>query len=106
MVASENPEVIEGRRRLIVTDVIDSEQAVEDGYIDDDGAASYEEDDSGSGEVGVITGATEVGTEQVEELHQAVKYSSLLSYMLKPPSLLTQSFEYNKKAQEKLFKHM
>ena len=25
MVASENPEVIEGRRRLIVTDVIDSE---------------------------------------------------------------------------------
>ena len=43
MVVSEHPEVIEGRRRLISTDVLDSEEAYEDGSIDNDGAASDEE---------------------------------------------------------------
>ena len=33
-------------------------------------------------------------------MQQVVKYSSLPSYMLKPPSLLTQGFNKNKKAQE------
>ena len=34
MVASEYPEVIEGRRQLISTDVLDSEEESEDGSID------------------------------------------------------------------------
>ena len=39
MVVSENTEVIEGRRRLIATYVLESEEAAEDGFIDDCGAA-------------------------------------------------------------------
>ena len=39
-------------------------------------------------------------------MQRVVKYSSLSSYMLKPPSLLTQGFNNNKKAQENLFNHM
>ena len=35
-----------------------------------------------------------------------MKYSSLLSYILKPTSLLTQVFNNNKKSQERLFKNM
>ena len=62
MVASEHPEVIEGRRRLIYTDVIDSEKAAEDGSIDNYGADFYEEDDSGLGDVGVIKDVTQSGT--------------------------------------------
>ena len=45
MVASEHPEGIEGRRRLIAADVLDSEEASEDGSIDNDGSASDEEDE-------------------------------------------------------------
>ena len=89
MVASENPEVIEGRRRLIAIGVLDSEEAAEDGSIDNDGAALYEEDESGSGEAGMRTGVTESGTEEVEEVQQVVKYSSISYHMLKPNSLLT-----------------
>ena len=59
MVASKHPEVIEGRRRLIVMDVLDSEESAEDGSIDNYGAALDEEDDSGLGEMGVITGITQ-----------------------------------------------
>ena len=106
MVASEHPEVIEGRPQLIVTDVIDSEEAAEDGFIDNDGASSDEEDESGLGEVGVITVVTQAVTEDVEEMQRVVKYSSISSYLLKPISLLTQGFNTNNKAQEKLFKHM
>ena len=61
---------------------------------------------SGSGEAGMRTGVTQSVTEEVEEVQQVLKYSSLSSNMLKPPSLLTQVFDKNKKAQEKLFKHM
>ena len=103
MVASEHPEVIEGRRQLISTDVLESEEADEDGSIDNDGADLDEDDESGSGEAGVITGFTQSGTEEVQRV---VKYSSLSSYMLKPPSLPTQGFNKNNKAQEKLFNHM
>ena len=35
-----------------------------------------------------------------------MKYSSLLSYILKPSHLLTQGFENNRTAQEKLLKHI
>ena len=35
-----------------------------------------------------------------------MKYFYLLYYMLKPPSLLTQVFNNNKKAQENIFKNM
>ena len=49
MVASEHPEVIGGRRRLIATDVLDSEEAAEDGSIDDGGAALDKEDESALG---------------------------------------------------------
>ena len=39
-------------------------------------------------------------------MQKAVKYSSFLSYTLKPSHSLTQVFEKNRTAQEKLFKHM
>ena len=39
-------------------------------------------------------------------MQKALKYSSLLSYMLKPSHLLTQSFENSTTAQDKLLKHM
>ena len=47
---------------MIATDVLDSEEASEDGSIDNDGDASYEEDESGFGEAGVITCVTQPGT--------------------------------------------
>ena len=62
MVASEHPEVIDWRRWLIATYVIDSEEVDEDGSIDNDGADLDEKDDSGLGEVGLITGVTKSGT--------------------------------------------
>ena len=49
MVTPENTDVIEGRRRLIATDVLDSKEAADDGSVDNYGAASDEEDESGSG---------------------------------------------------------
>ena len=39
-------------------------------------------------------------------MQRVVKYSSILSYMLKPSHLLTKSFDLNRTAQEKIFKHM
>ena len=39
-------------------------------------------------------------------MQRVVKYSSLSSYMLKPPSLLLQGFNKNNKSQENIFKHM
>ena len=91
---------------MIATDILDSEEASEDGSIDNGGAASDEEYESGSGEVGVRTGVTQSGIEEVEYVQRVVKSSSLLSYMLKPPSLLTHVFNKNKKSQEKIFNHM
>ena len=67
MVTSEHPEVIEGRRRLIATYFLDSEEAAEDGSIDNDGAASDEEEESGLGEAGVRTGVTQLGIEEAGE---------------------------------------
>ena len=84
---------------MIGMEILDPEEAAEDDSIDDDGDVLDEEGESGSGEAGVITGLTEVGTKEVEELYQAVKYSSLFSYVLKPTSLLTQGFKDNKKSQ-------
>ena len=98
MFASAYPEVIEGRQWLSATDVFDSEESDEDGYIDADGDASDEEDRSDSGEVGMSTGATEVVTKDVEEVHHSVKSSSFSSYMLKPPYLLTKIFIKDKKS--------
>ena len=37
MIAKEHPEMSEGRRQLILVDVIDSEEASEDASIDHDG---------------------------------------------------------------------
>ena len=88
MVASEHTEVIEERRRLIYTEVIDYENSYQDVSIDGDGHAQDEEDKSGSGEAGVSTGVAEVGVKEVEYVQQAVKYSSLSSYIFKNPSLL------------------
>ena len=39
-------------------------------------------------------------------MQKALKYYSLLSYMLKPSHLLTQGFGKNRPSQENLFKHM
>ena len=74
MVVSEYPEVIEWRRRLIATDVIYSEEVSEGGSIDNDDNASDEDNENGSVEAGVRTGVTQSGTEEVEEVHQVVKY--------------------------------
>ena len=52
------------------------------------------------------TGVTKSVIEEVEEVQQVVKYSSLLSYMLKPPSLITQLFNKDKKAQKNIFNRM
>ena len=60
MVASENTEVIEGRQRLICTDVLDLDETYEDVSIDDDGYASDEEDGSVSVEAVVSTGVTKL----------------------------------------------
>ena len=59
MVTGEHPEVSEGRRRLINTDVFEYEEADEYGSIDNDGDASDEEDVSGFGDAGVRTGVTQ-----------------------------------------------
>ena len=64
MVASEHPEVIEGKRRLVATDVLDYEEADEDGSIDNDGAALDEEYGSGSVVTGVRTCVTKSETEE------------------------------------------
>ena len=66
------------------------EEASEDGSIYGDTAALDKEDESGLGEAGVIIVVAEVVTKEVEEVHQAVKYTSLSSFILKPPYLLTQ----------------
>ena len=59
MVASEHPEVVEGRRKLISMDVLDSEEADEDGSIDNNCSDLDEEDDGISGEADVGTVVTE-----------------------------------------------
>ena len=93
MVVSEHSEVIEGRQRLIATDILDPEQEAEGVSIDYYVDASDEEDDSVSGEASVRTDVTEVGTKEVKEVQQAVKYYYLLSYILKPTLLATTGIE-------------
>ena len=53
MAAKEHPEIIEGRRRLIAVDVLDSEEEAEDASIVHDDAAFDEEDGSGLVGIGV-----------------------------------------------------
>ena len=65
------------RRRFIDTDVPDSEEAAYYGSVDNDGVALDEEDESGLGDAGVITGVTQSGTEEVEEVQWVMKYSFL-----------------------------
>ena len=62
MVASKHPELIEGRKWLIETYILEPGEAYEDDIVDYDGDPSDEEDGSGLGEVGVRTGVNEVGT--------------------------------------------
>ena len=88
---------------MIASEVVQPGEADEDSFIHEYGAVSYEDNENGSGEAGVGTGVPEAGT---KEVHQAVKYSSLSSYVLKPPSLLTQGFKEHNMTQEKLFKDM
>ena len=54
MSAKEHPAVIEGMQLLIAVNVIDSEKAAEDYYINHDGADSYQEYGSGLVGAGVI----------------------------------------------------
>ena len=93
MVACEHPEVIEDRRRLIDTEILGPDEADDDGYIDDGGDASDEEDESGLVEVGVRKGVNEVEKKGVEDVQQAVKHSSISYYKLKTNSLLTHEFK-------------
>ena len=74
--------------------------------VDCDCYVSDEEDESGLGEAVLSTGVTESGTKEVEEVNQNMEYSYLLSYMLKPTSLITQGFTDNNKSQENIFKRM
>ena len=76
--------MIEGRRRLISTDVIDYGEEAEDCSIDNYDADFDEEDKSGLVDVGVRTGVTQSGRGEVEEVQRVMKSSSLLSFMLKP----------------------
>ena len=89
-------EVIEGMQWLIATNVIESKGVADDDSIDSDGADLDKEDDNGPVEAGVITCVPEPGTEEVEEVHQDVKSSYLLSYILKPTSSIIQGFKENK----------
>ena len=66
MVAIEHPEVIEGWRRIIDTDVIGSEDSAEDDSIHNDGVALDEEYESCLVDACVITGVTQSGIEVVE----------------------------------------
>ena len=54
MVTSKDTEFIETRRPLIYTEVIDPDQESEQGVVDDDNASLDEEDQSASGDTGVI----------------------------------------------------
>ena len=95
---------------MITADFLEPEEASEYGAVYYHGDYSGEEEDGGLVEVGVITGVitgvTESTTKEVEKLQQALKSMSLLSYILKPHSLLTQIFKDNNKSQENIFKHM
>ena len=72
MVAKEHPEVIEVRWRIIAIDVLDSEEAAEGASIVHDDVDFDEEDVSGLLGAGV--------TEEVQDMQNALKYSSLSSY--------------------------
>ena len=69
MIAKENPEAIEGRRRLIAVEVIDSEQAAEYASIDHDDADLYKDYGSGLVGAGVI--------KEMVDMQMALKSSSL-----------------------------
>ena len=58
------------------------------------------------GGAGVITGVNGVVTKDVEEVQQAVKFSSLSYFMLKSPSLLAQVSRYDKRSQDNLCNRM
>ena len=77
MVASVNHEVIEGIRQLLGMYVLDSEEAYEDGSIDNDGTASDEEDESGLGEAVARTCVNKSVTEEVEEVQRLMKYTCI-----------------------------
>ena len=47
---------------------------------------------------------TESGGKEIEEVHKAVKSTSILSYMLKHPYFLAQVFKENNKAHDNFFK--
>ena len=106
MVASENPELIEGRHRLIFTHILDHGDDAEYYDIDDYGAESDEEDDNGSGGAGVSTCETKSATKEVEEVHQCMKYGSISYYIFKPPSFLAHGFKDNNKTQDMIFNHI
>ena len=83
---------------MIATDVLDSDEAAEGGSIDNDGAGLGEEDKSYLREAGLRTCITQSVKQEVEEVQWVVKYFSLLSYILKPTSLISQDFTKNNKA--------
>ena len=57
--------MIEGRRKFIVTNVLDPEEVSEDGFVDNDVAESDQENERGLVEAGLKTGVTQSGTEEV-----------------------------------------
>ena len=57
--------------------VLDSDDAAEDGSIDNYAAVSDEDAESGLLEAGVRTCVTESGTKEVEEVQKYVKYASI-----------------------------
>ena len=97
MVAKENPEVIEGRQRLIAVDVLDSDEADDDASIVHDDYNLDEEDGIGLVGAGI--------TEEEGDMQKALKSSSISSYILKPSHLLTQGFGENMTSKDKLFEN-
>ena len=106
MVTRKHTKVIEGRRLFNSTGVHEPDETAKDGVIDNYGCDQDEQDESGSGDVGVTTGVSESETNEVEEVHHSLKYPSILTYMLKHPSFITQGFKQNMKSQQKIFGNM
>ena len=61
--------------------------------MDDGGADLDEEYYIVSVEAGMSTGVTEVVSKELEEVHRDMDTLLFLSYILKPPSLLTHGFK-------------
>ena len=73
MVVSEHPDFTQGRRWLTSTEVIDPVKEYKDRTVDDDVDDPDEYDQSGLGEMGVVTDVDGSETKEVQEAHKTMK---------------------------------